>query len=297
MSLRLAGDRAQFGQADAVDLARLIVGINAVVRRTASVLAGRRPGQRGRLPRQIADAVRLRLCGVSEGSLVVELELPDDLVRSDEMVLDDVSLGEASVLTALAVLDGSATGFGDTATAWTQLADRLDIGGRNDSLTLSVPSHARSPVLLDRNNRTRLDEVTRSAQRDDEAGDRVGVLYEADFERNAARLRTAQGEAVAVKFGDDQAATVKEALRERTRFRGQITYHQQTSEVVAVDVIEILRAQQLVLGKQVRDFWTTKSVTELADEQGVAPVTDIEELGIENVSESETEAFMEALGL
>ena len=208
--LRLAGERVQLGQADAVDVARLIVGINTVVRRTASVLAGRRPGQRGRLPRQIADAVRLHLRSVSDGSLVVELELHDDAGRSDEMVLDDVSLGEASVLTALAVLDGSATGFADTATAWTRLAGRLDIGGRNHSLTLSVPSHARSPVLLDRDRRARID---------------------------------------------------------------------------------------LVLGRPVTDFWTTKSVSELANEQGVAPVAEIEDLRIEDVGDGETKAFVEALGL
>ncbi len=241
--------------------------------------------------------MRLHLRSVSDGSLVVELELHDDAGRSDEMVLDDVSLGEASVLTALAVLDGSATGFGDTATAWTRLAGRLDIGGRNHSLTLSVPSHARSPVLLDRDRRARIDEVTQRAQRHDEAGERIGVLYEADFERNAARLRTAEGEAVVVTFGDDQAAAVKEALRERTRLRGQITYCERTSEAVAVDVIEILRADQLVLGQPVTDFWTTKSVSELAHEQGVAPVADIEDLRIEDVGEGETKAFMEALGL
>ena len=53
----------------------------------------------------------------------------------------------------------------------------------------------------------------------------------------------------------------------------------------------------LVLGRPVTDFWTTKSVSELANEQGVAPVAEIEDLRIEDVGDGETKAFVEALGL
>jgi len=88
-----------------------------------------------------------------------------------------------------------------------------------------------------------------------------------------------------------------ESACERTRLRGQITYNERTSEVVAVDLVEILQTDQLVLGVPVTDFWTTKSVAELAQEQGVVPVKSIDELRMENVNEDETKAFLEALGL
>ncbi|WP_420625658.1 hypothetical protein [Candidatus Poriferisodalis sp.] len=241
--------------------------------------------------------MRLQLCGISEGSLVVEFELPESMEETHAFDLDDASLGEATALTALAVLDGSATGFGDTATAWDRLASDLDIGGRNDSLTLSMPSHARPPVVLDQSARTRIADATRRAKRNDETGERVGVLYEADFEKNSARLRSADGSAVVVRFDQKQAASIKEALRERTRLRGHITYNERTSEVVAVDLIEILRAEQLVLGVPVSDFWTTKTVAELAEEQGVSPVAAIEELRDDTISEHEADAYMDALGL
>lgn len=295
--LRLAGDRARLGQADAVDVAHLILGTNAVIRRTASVLAGGRPGLRGRLPRRIAAAVRLQLCGITEGSLVVEFELPDSTDDSHAFDLDDAPLGEATALTALAVLEGSVTGFGDTTTAWNQLANDLDIGGRNDSLTLDMPSHARPPVVLDEGVRARIADASRRARRVDETGERVGVLFEADFEKNSARLRSADGAAVAVKFDEEQAASIKEALRERTRLRGHITYNETTSEVVAVDLIEVLRTDQLVLGLPVSDFWASKTVTELAAEQGVSPVKTIDELRDDSISEDEAKAFMEALEL
>ncbi len=293
--LRLAGESARLGQTDAVDVARLIFGANAVIRRTASVLAGRQPGWAGRLPRHIADAVRLRLCGISEGSLVVELELPDLEDEPDALKLDDTDLGEATALTALAVLEGSVTGFGDTTTAWNQLARDLDIGGRNESLTCTMPSHKRHAVVLDKTARARMVDAARQARRRDETGERVGVLYEADFENNSARLRSAAGVAVVVEFDEEQAESIKAALRERTRLRGHITYNERTSEVVVADLIEILRADQLVLGLPVSDFWLTKSVTELAEEQGVTAVETIDELRDETISEDETKAFMEAL--
>lgn len=278
-------------------MAYLILGTNAVIRRTASVLAGRRPGLRGKLPRRIADAVRLQLRGITEGSLVVDFELPDAMNEPDAFDLDYAPFGEAVALMALAVLEGSATGFGDTTTAWNQLADDLDIGGRNDSLTLDMPSHTRPPVVLDEGVRARIADESGRPRRDDETGERVGVLFEADFEKNSARLRSADGAVVAVRFDEEQAASIKAALRERTRLRGHITYNERTSEVVAVDLIEVLRSDQLVLGLPVSDFWATKTVTELAAEQGVSPVKTIDGLRDDSIGEDEAKAFMEALGL
>lgn len=61
--------------------------------------------------------------------------------------------------------------------------------------------------------------------------------------------------------------------------------------------LEHFRAEQLKRGIRVLDFWTTKSVHELAEEQGVSPVTDIDELSDDTITEAEATAFMEALGL
>lgn len=64
-----------------------------------------------------------------------------------------------------------------------------------------------------------------------------------------------------------------------------------------VDPFEEFRNEQLKRGIHVQDFWTTKSVRENAEEQGVLAVTDIDELSDDTISEQEADAFMEALGL
>lgn len=80
-------------------------------------------------------------------------------------------------------------------------------------------------------------------------------------------------------------------------FAGENADLQQADEVDAAYRLEQFRAEQLKRGIRVLDFWTTKSVHELAEEQGVSPVTDIDELSDDTITEAEATAFMEALGL
>lgn len=56
--------------------------------------------------------------------------------------------------------------------------------------------------------------------RHDDKGTLVGILYEADFEKCSARLRTPSGSAVTVYFSDDHAQAIKDALRESSSFKG-----------------------------------------------------------------------------
>ena len=60
---------------------------------------------------------------------------------------------------------------------------------------------------------------------------------------------------------------------------------------------EATRPQRLGFGTTIEDFWTTRSLTELAEAQGVEVVTDVEALQDEFISDEETEVFITALGL
>ncbi|WP_419842781.1 hypothetical protein [Candidatus Poriferisodalis sp.] len=267
------------------------------MRRTAAALAGRPTRSAGRLPEGIAAAMRLQLCGVSAGSITVELRTPALVGASDALELEDASLADAAARTALEVLDGTETGYGDTAAAWHQLAKRLDIGGRNDTLTVSVPSLATPAAVLDEAARTRMAESIRQFTVHEETGERVGVLCAANFEKHSAHLRTADGDDINVKFGEEHAGSIKAALRKKARLRGHITYNEHTSAIASVELVEILDVEQLAPKLQVPDFWTTKSVHELAEEQHVSPVKNIDELRDDTISDEEATAFMDALGL
>jgi len=295
--LRLAGENARLGEVYVADLVRLLDGMDRVVGRTASQLAGRAPGMSGPLPQSIAKTTKLRLSSISEGSLVVEIEVPDTPTDEPQLDLDDPRLGESAVHTALDVLAGSEAGFPETVAAWSRLAEDLSIGERHDTLTCTLPSDSPREAVLDAPARSRLAFAARHRSTDDKAGELTGVLYEANFEKCTGHLRTPHGEAIRVRFDDEQANEIKEALRESSRLEGQITYTDEAADVVCVESIELVQPQRLALGSAVDEFWTTRSLVELAGAQGVDVVVDVETLQDESVSDEEAEAFIRVLGL
>ena len=155
--------------------------------------------------------------------------------------------------------------------------------------------------MLDAAARTRLAVAARQRPTGDKAGELTGVLYEANssanFEKCTGHLRTPLGEAVRVRFDDEQANEIKEALRENSRLEGQITCTDEAADVVSVEAIEVVQPQRLALGTAIGDFWNTRSLAELAEAQGVEVVVDVETLQDESISVEEADAFITALGL
>ena len=213
------------------------------------------------------------------------------------MDLDDSQLSESAIRTIIDVLSGSETGFPEATTALIQLAEDLDIGERYDALALTQPGDVPHEAVLDRSARRRLSGAAPKRTRSDDEGTLAGTLYEADFERNTARLRASHGPSVTVRFDDDHAQDIKQALRENSQLQGRITYNEATSAIVSVDLIGIAPAEQLVLMPGVEEFWSRRSLDELAQAQGVGVVESVEMLQDDTISDEEAEAFIAALEL
>ena len=299
--LRLTGDNARLGELYASDIARLIDGVERAISRAAAQLAGRVPGTTGRLPKVAADAARLRLTDIREGSFVLELAPPDapstpEGSEQGTLDLDDSDLGESAIRAVIDVLSGSGAEFTGAAAALNQLAEDLDIGERYEMLALSQPGDVPHEAVLDRSARERLSAVAQRRTHHDDEGTLVGILYEADFEKSSAHLRTPLGSSVTVYFGDDHATAIKEALRESSQLQGRITYNVATSAIVSVDLTDIALTEQLVV-PSIGDFWATKSLEELAEAQGVGVVESIEALQDDTISDEDADAFMAALEL
>lgn len=299
--LRLTGDSARLGELYAADIARLIDGIERAISRAAAQLAGRVPGTTGRLPKVAADAARLRLTDIREGSFVLELAPPDapatpEDLGQETLDLDDADLGESAIRTIIDVLSGSGIEFTGAAAALNQLAEDLDIGERYETLEFLQPGDVPHEAVLDRPARERLSAVAQRPTRHDDEGTLVGILYEADFEKSSAHLRTPVGSSVTVHFSDYHAQAIKEALRESSQLQGRITYNMATEAIVSVDLTDIALTEQLVM-PSIGDFWATKSLEELAEAQGVDVVESIDALRDDTISDEEADAFMAALEL
>lgn len=300
LELRLTGDNARLGELYASDLARLIDGVERAIIRAAAQLVGRTPGTAGRPPKAAVQAARLRLTDIREGSLVLELASPDapspTASVQDALDLEDSDLGESAMSAIIDVLSGPVTEFAEPAVALNQLAEDLDIGQRYEALVLSYLGDVPREAVLDRTTRERLSAAAEQRTRHDDEGTLVGILYEADFEKCSARLRTPIGSAVTVYFSDNHAQAIKDALRESSQLQGRITYNAATSAIVSVDLTEIALTEQLVM-PSIDDFWTARPLEELAEAQGAGVVESIESLRDDTISDEEADAFMAALKL
>ncbi len=295
--LRLTGDDAKLGEVYASDLACLLESVDRAVSRTAAQIVGRAPRSRGRLSQMIIDATKLRLTAIREGSLVLELAPPDERSDQEVLALNDRQLADSAIRTVIDVIDGSETGFPEAAAVLKQLAENLDIGKRYEMLAFVQPGEVPREAVLNANARSRLSRAVQRRTHIDDSGTLSGILYEADFEKNTARVRTPLGDSVAVRFDDSHAKSIKGALREQAQIQGSITYNEATTAIVSVELSKIAPAVQLELVSDFENFWISQSLEELAESQGVKVVSRIEDIQDHTISDEEAEAFLSALEL
>ena len=121
-------------------------------------------------------------------------------------------------------------------------------------------------VTLDRPARDRLFEIVSAvpSARDDSL---VGVLVEADFESNTARLRTTGGQRIAISFETELADRIQEGLRRQSEFRGEVSYDPKTLEARSVNLQSIVRGDQLVMGLDAGDFWGPGAASRASGQQ------------------------------
>jgi len=295
LRVRLTGADAELGRVAAGDVARLLLGVERAVARAAGQVLGRQVKSTGRRGRTIEEATRFRLLGIDEGSVVGILELPSDETEEESFDVDVPSLGELALDAAFATAGGEETEHIDVADALVRLVDELGVGTRLDAVTLEDDRSIRPRrVVLDYTARERLHELVSTAPRtrDDSL---IGVLVEADFERNTARLRTAGGRPVSVRFESDLADSIHEGLRLPAELVGEVSYEPTSLEARSVSLRRIVRSEQLTMGLDAGDFWAVSSIGELAAAQGVKPVEDVEALRDHNASTEEVDRLLAAV--
>jgi hypothetical protein len=296
---QLVGVDAEPGRVAAADVARIILGLERAIARAAYLVLGKpRRGTTGRHSQAIESAARLRFVDVESGSFVQLLALPDSAESSDESL--PISVADLSVMAFGRLLDAITGGEPDAdtelAAAVAQMAMELGIGDRNTSITFADDSAtgAGKPrrATIDASVRERMQRLShgRPTSRDETL---VGVLFEADFEGNTAKLRLANGGAVTVTFAPELADSIQEALRSRTRLEGLVHYHPRTAQVSSVELRALVRNEQLEL--DVDSFWRPHPFAELQAEQGVTGRVEPGDLGIDDLTDDERAAFLAAI--
>lgn len=192
---KLEGADAQPGRVAAADVARIILGLERAIARAAYLVLGRpRRGVTGRHAQAIESAARLRFVGAEHGSFVEVLALPDGAEPSDDelpiSVADLSSLAFDQLLHAITSDDPQLDA--ELATVVAKMAADLGIGDRNTSITLVADYAGGGPgprrATIDAAVRARMQRLgeRRPTSREETL---AGVLFEADFEGNTAKLR------------------------------------------------------------------------------------------------------------
>lgn len=297
LRVKLEGDEAQLGRVPAADVARLLILLERAAAQAAAVALGQPKTTTGRYKHAIEQAVRFRLVGIEDGSVVPVLELPEVTSIDPEKTLDlqVPGLGESAIDALIAAAEDPSDPV--IARALLSVADGMRVGERYESLTFVVASEhrPRREVKVDGETRAHLrdfvDSLPVPLPRED---DLVGVLVEADFEKRTARLRTPAVAGVEVSFSDAHAEAIQQALRRNSTVRGDVAYDPMTHVARSIRLTEIVRGvEQLVLDPD--EFWREPSLEELARRQGSGQPVDPADLHDDEATDEERDAFMTAI--
>lgn len=294
----LTGRETTLGRVPAVDVARLIIGLERALARAAYIALGRTRGTlAGRHKAAIEQASRLRFLGIEQGSVVELLALPNGGVPSEGQL--DVTVEHLAGHAFNELLQAIGSG-GDgvdmhLAGAVALLGDDLGIGERNDKLMIgdADPKQPLRPpnnqVVLDYAVRMRMKWIASRAEHRQE-NVLVGTLVEADFEKFTARLRSQGGRSVIVSYQEDMADDVHQALRRPAQLIGEVAYDPQSAAARSIELRQVTRADQLALDDRI--FYAERNVVEHAVEQGIRGPADLADLRDPEMTDEEREAFL-----
>jgi hypothetical protein len=293
----LSGPDAHLGRVPAADVAKLLLGIDRVVARAAALALGRST-RGGRRARAVQLASRVTLLGLEEGSVISVLELPEHQSADDPLNLKGMQdLTDVAMRQVLRSAKGDRGAHPLLIRAVAELTDELAIGERYDALFIETEGLHPERVVITGAGRQVLQSFAEHEPPAPLPEAVSGILVEADFENNSARLRTPRNQRIEVTFLPDFADAIQMALRNQAELVGDVTFDPRTSAALSIVLRRITSSKQLELETDERTFWHNPTVGELQEEQGVGVTRDRESLKDRKTSREEADKLLLASGL
>ncbi len=258
-------------------------------------LASNKQEVSGRYTKDIERACSLELVGFSAGSVRLCFELAR--VPADEQELQP-DAGRASIERFFGLIEAGERGAGWDEELPSPVLDGLDRMTRSlddgvDSIEVSV----RGGGLASRT--VRLTKAFRESIRpgvgageDPRLGRVVGVIWEADWKRHTAELHEADGRVVEVRFDAGRDEAVTEARRRKVAVTGIVSGNGRRRSI-ELRRLEVLDEHELSEDALPGSFWDRSSVEELAAQQGVGVVEDIDALAGDWPEDEDLDAFLD----
>lgn len=261
------------------ELLKICDGIQTAVHRQAEAIEGRRTLRPGPRIATAHEECTLELFALGKGSttLIFRLAKPQQ-----PLPLPDYTTFGAEVVASVAEIVrklGKGRGNGPTDVDPGVLDSLSKLGEVFDkrsisNLTLAVPRHNGKPSVRAVFNRTVRERVVERIKAPTEEMATVeGILEMADFKEQGkvCRIHPPVGQAIQCTFEPEREDEVYLALRKPVRLSGVAKINPNTGrkEELKIETIEVI--EQLLVGS--REFFTSRSLEEMAMAQGVGPLT------------------------
>jgi hypothetical protein len=289
----LEGDDAAPGRVTGADVAKLLGRVESALAKAMGHAIAKPVARKGRWRKAIEESVRYRFERVEVGSLAIVGSLPDVAIPDGALGLTgETTLGDMGLSLAMREAVHPTHDAFDVAEVWAKLGEDLAIGTRYTAFRIERvaqdgPRIARVDGAQYAQLRTFVQEHRAAAM-----GERrvVGQLYEGDFIRKTATLRTPRGD-VEVAFDGSIEDEIYETLRHQATLIGEVTYDPRDMRDLSIHARAIDRPERLDTG----EFWHDEGVpitaaqTALAqdNESGPGPVHGISEAVIRKAHEGE----------
>jgi hypothetical protein len=283
LTIHFEGPSVQDGRILLDDLMQFVSNIGLAVERIVNVLETGVGTRVGRPPKGIQLLSALEVVALSPGSVELALDL-----RRAQPLLPDFDIGLRAVEKLVVGLPDLSEddrplpeGFDEGVLTSLREAGRiLDKGF--DSVALSLPPRPqpRTAVIT----APTRDGVISRLRRFQQAWATVeGRLLMADVRENTlrCRLHPSAGNSIYCLFPEYLTPTVMKYLRRFVRARGEAIIERATNQVRSLNVLDLEPIDEpLLSGIQVpsTSFWETRRFEDLAEEQGIYPLTDWNQL-------------------
>jgi hypothetical protein len=290
LTVRAVGPATTAGRISLAELARIASTLQATLERIALSVAGGRP-RAGRRPHEIADAVRLDFIGFSPGSAVLELARGGPEATGDPLAesFDDL-LSESFIVLSRGVNEIRQTGERPNGeirrhfnrTVLNGLVNLCGGTGRNNLTRIEFYTGDEVHFMLDTETQHSLRKIRRSTVEPDTII--TGRLHMGDFDPMTLRCRidTNLG-SIWCDFDIELKDAVFEHMDRLVAARGTAELD---SDGASVRVLHLTSLSAV-------DTAESRSLDELAEEQGVSPLADVQQLRGEPVEDFDL--FLQAI--
>ena len=292
LKIRFDGEAVGPGRIPVAHLLRFLANLNKVFQRTGRVLMGEAQSVRRRPEsRSIKDEVALDLVLLTHGSPAAVLGFER---KQTQMVLSELDQGMVIFEKAIAGLssaqnadDAMPTGYDSgVLMAWRDAGLLFSQGIKKIEIALNHREKPLSATFFPEG-LARIQERIKGPQTNIRTIE--GRLLMADFKEHGTRCRVhpSAGEPVLCLFEEGQKEEVLEDILHFVRIVGEAREDPITGRIASIRIHDIERledrenedADLLPQGTPIsRSFWETPTLEELAESQGVKPISDIEAL-------------------